>query len=87
MRDEYLLARLQRVLAEDSSELGIAVVRRDDHYILTGEVESEQRRLDVQARVAEHFPELSVRNELMVTRVTKPGEPELLAPAIREGNE
>lgn len=87
MRDEYLMAKLQRVLAEDSSELGIHVVRRDDHYVLTGEVETEQRKREVQARVAEHFPELSVRNEIMVTRMTRPGEPELMAPAVQEGNE
>ena len=87
MREEYLLAKLQRVLAEDGCELGIDVVRRDDVYILTGEVESEHRRREVEARVAEHLPELRVRNEITVTRMTKPGEPELLAPASREGTE
>jgi hypothetical protein len=82
MKDEYLLARLQRVLAEDGSELGIDVVRHDEDYVLTGEVESEQRRLDVERRVAEHVPEARVRNEIRITRVNKPVEPELLAPRV-----
>jgi hypothetical protein len=82
MKDEYLLARLQRVLAEDGSELGIDVARHDEEYVLTGEVESEQRRLDVERRVAEHVPEVRVRNEIRITRVTKPVEPEQLAPRV-----
>jgi len=82
VKDEYLLARLQRVLAEDGSELGIDVARRDEEFVLTGEVESDQRRLEVERRVAEHVPEARVRNEIRVTRVTVPAEAERLAPRV-----
>jgi hypothetical protein len=82
MKDEYLLAKLQRVLAEHGSELGIDVARRDEEFVLTGEVESEQRRVEVERRVADHVPEVRVRNEIRITRVTKPAEAELLAPRV-----
>jgi hypothetical protein len=82
VKDEYLLARLQRVLAEDSSELGIDVARRDEEFVLTGEVESEQRRLEVEQRVAGHVPEVRVRNEIRVTRVTAPAEAEEISPRV-----
>jgi hypothetical protein len=84
MKEEYMMARVQRVLAEDDSELGIDVVRRGDHYVLIGEVESEDRRQEVAAKVAEHMPELEVRNEIMVTRVTKPVDHEMVSRAVRE---
>ena len=79
MHDEYLLAQVQRLLAEDGAELGIDAVRRDDVLVLRGEVESEQRCREVEARVAERFPDLKIRNELTVPRVHKPVEAEELA--------
>jgi hypothetical protein len=82
MKDEYLLAKLQRVLAEDGSELGIDVARRDEEFVLTGEVESEQRRIEVERRVSGEVPEVRVRNEIRVTRVTKPEEAEELSPRV-----
>jgi hypothetical protein len=85
MKEEYMMARLQRVLAEDDSELGIDMVRRGDHYVLIGEVESEERRQEVADKVAEHLPELEVRNEIMVTRFTKPVDHEMVSRAVREG--
>ncbi|NUT32629.1 MAG: hypothetical protein HOV79_06085 [Hamadaea sp.] len=79
MKDEYLLAQLQRLLAEDGAELGIEAVRRDDVIVLRGEVESEQRRSEAERRVADAFPELKVRNELTIPHVHKPVESEQLA--------
>jgi hypothetical protein len=84
MRDEYIEAQLQRILAEESAELGIDAFRRDDVIIVRGEVESEQRRQAVERRVTEHFPDLVVRNEITIIRVTKPAEAEQLA-GQREG--
>jgi hypothetical protein len=78
MKDEYLLAQVQRMLAEDGGELGIDVVRREDVLVLRGEVESEQRRREVERRVADAFPELKTRNELTIPHVYKPMESEEL---------
>ncbi|MEV6966219.1 hypothetical protein AB0M47_13975 [Hamadaea sp. NPDC051192] len=78
MKDEYLLAQVQRLLAEDGGELGIDAVRHDDLLVLRGEVESELRCREVELRIAEAFPELTIRNELSVPRVHKPQEPEEL---------
>jgi len=79
MKDEYLLAQVQRLLAEDEGELGIDAVRRDDVLVLRGEVESKERCREVERRVAEAFPDLAIRNELTVPYVHKPQEPEELA--------
>ncbi len=78
MKDEYLLAQVQRLLAEDSGELGIDAMRRDDVLVLRGEVESQERCREVERRVADAFPELKIRNELTVPHVHKPVEPEQL---------
>lgn len=82
MKDEYLLARIQRVLAEHGSELGIDVARRDEEFVLTGDVESEVRCREVEQIIAEHVPEARVRNEIRVTRVTEPADAEELAPRV-----
>ena len=74
-----MLAQVQRLLAEDGGELGIDVVRRDDVLVLRGEVESEQRRQEVEQRVADAFPELKTRNELTIPHVHKPMESEELS--------
>lgn len=82
MKEEYLLAKLQRVLAEEGSELGIDVARHGEEFVLTGEVESDQRRIEVERRVAQHVPEVRVRNEIRVTRVVKPADAEELTPRV-----
>jgi hypothetical protein len=79
MKDEYLLAQVQRLLAEDGAELGIEAIRREDVLVLRGEVESEQRRREVEQRVADAFPEVKTRNELSIPHVYKPVEAEELA--------
>ncbi|NUR71565.1 MAG: hypothetical protein HOU81_12160 [Hamadaea sp.] len=78
MKDEYLLAQVQRLLAEDGGELGIDALRRDDTLVLRGEVESADRCREVERRVADAFPELTILNELTVPRVHKPQESEEL---------
>jgi hypothetical protein len=87
MKEEYLLAKIQRVLAEDGSELGIDAIHRGDEYVLIGEVESEQRRLMAARLVNEHVPEARVRNDIRVAKVTKPVEVEELEPRISSGGE
>lgn len=82
MKDEYLLAKIHRALAEDDSELGIDIARRDEEFVLTGAVESEQRRLEIEQHVVQLVPEAHVRNEIRVTRVTAPAEAEQLAPRV-----
>ena len=80
--EEYLLARIQRVLSELGSELGIDVLHRQDVFVLTGDVESEQRRREVEQLVHEHVPDARVRNEIKVTRMTRPAEIEELEPRV-----
>jgi hypothetical protein len=82
MKDEYLLAHIQRVLAEHGSELGVDVARRDEEFVLTGDVESEQRRQEVERIVAEHVPQARVRNEIRITRVGTPDDAELLSARV-----
>jgi hypothetical protein len=82
MKDDYLLAQVHRLLAEDGGELAVDVVRRDDMLVLRGEVESEERCQEVERRVADAFPDLTIRNELGVPRVHKPMEAEEL---VRRG--
>jgi hypothetical protein len=78
VKDEYLMAKLHRVLSEDGSELGIEAIRRNDAIVVRGEVETEERRRAVEAKVREQCPEFKVHNEITVSRVTKPVEPETL---------
>lgn len=86
MKEEYLLARIQRVLAEKGSELGIDVLHRSGEYVLTGDVESDERRREAMRLVREYVPEARVRNEIRVARVTKPVEAEELEPRVPDGS-
>lgn len=87
MKEEYLLAKIQRVLAEAGSELGIDAIHRGEDYVLIGDVESESRRQEAARLVNEYVPEARVRNDIRVTKVTKPVEVEELEPRISSGGE
>jgi len=77
---EYIEAAVQRLLSEDGAvaDQGIDVVRREDVLVLRGEVESPQRRAEIERRVAQRFPQLRVHNDIGVTRANPPAEPEEL---------
>jgi osmotically-inducible protein OsmY len=76
----YDEAALQRLLTEDAdlAEQGIEVTRREGVVVLTGCVETEERRAQVAERVAECLPGDEVRNDIVVVPVQPPTEPEAL---------
>lgn len=78
--DEYVEAAIHRLLAEHTevSEQGIGVVRRDHILVLTGEVEAPGRRDDIMRLVAEHFPDVAIKNDIGVIRAQAPAEAEEL---------
>lgn len=71
---------MQRLLAEDGdiSEQGIEITRRDGIIVLSGEVESEERRAAISRQVSSRFPDRQIRNDICITRVGKPAEAEEL---------
>jgi hypothetical protein len=75
--DVYQESELQRVLTEDErvSEQGLRVSHLEEStFALTGEVESPKRKEVIEQVVAERFPDLTVRSDIGVTRVTEPEE-------------
>jgi hypothetical protein len=77
----YSEGHLQQLLAEDPriAELGIRVVAlQQGGFALHGEVESAQRRAQIEQVVAESFPGLPVRCEIAVTRTHEPDDVEEL---------
>jgi hypothetical protein len=78
---EYVEAAVQRLLTEDRAvtDQAIDVIRRDDVLVLRGEVESPHRRAEILRLVSEHFPDLTVRNDIAVTRTQAPAEAEELS--------
>jgi hypothetical protein len=75
---EYAEGRLQQLLAEDprTNEQGIRVTRRDDGFVLSGEVECAERRDVICAVVAEAFPELHIQCDIGLTRTREPDDVE-----------
>ncbi|HEX6498097.1 MAG TPA: BON domain-containing protein [Micromonosporaceae bacterium] len=80
-QDEYVEAAVQRLLAEHPNlgEQGLVVVRHERDLILRGEVESRQRRDEIERLVAEHFPGVRVRCDIGVVRSQPPSEAEELS--------
>jgi osmotically-inducible protein OsmY len=80
MSDEYADASVHRMLAEDGtiSEQGVEVIRRDGSVLLRGQVESAARRDAIGERVASLFPDKHVCNDIVVTAVAGPTEPEVI---------
>jgi osmotically-inducible protein OsmY len=78
MSTQWDEAGLQRMLAEDDhfAELGVDVVRGDGTAVLTGRVESPQRREEIARRVAECLPGVQLRNDIVVVPVARPAEAE-----------
>ncbi|WP_308167831.1 BON domain-containing protein [Catellatospora tritici] len=79
--DEYIDAAVQRMLTEDDeiSEQGIEVVWHGGTVVLRGQVECASRREAIEARVLARFPDRRVCNDISVTAVREPAEPEVLS--------
>ncbi len=79
--DEYADAAVHRMLTEDGTicEQGIEVIRRDSLIVLRGQVESAARREAIAVRVAAEFPDRHVQNDIVVTTVGAPPEPEVIS--------
>lgn len=78
--DEYVEAAVQRLLTEDghTAEQGLCVSRREHAIVLSGEVESAQRRDDILRLIAANFPGVPVLADIGVTRAAPPAEVEEL---------
>ncbi len=78
--NEYTEGDIQHVLAEDPriAEQGIRAVRVDDGVVLVGDVESPERCAQIEAVLHEKFPDLTVRCDVSVTRVSAPEEVEAI---------
>ena len=76
--DEYLEARIQRLLTENGriAEQGITIQRRDNLVVLGGEVESPERRDEICRQITAHFPEVEVSCDIGITRTQAPNEVE-----------
>jgi osmotically-inducible protein OsmY len=73
--DVYIAGQVERALSQDqrTHELGVRVEVSEDTVVLRGEVAGAQRRRRVAEVAAEAAPGLTIRNEVLVTRVL-PGE-------------
>lgn len=78
---QYLVAHLRRSFAEDprTSELGVRVSIRGDQVYLGGEVQSEQRKRELEEVVHEQLPSVHIRNDVHVLDCRAPGEEEDLS--------
>jgi len=76
--DEYLEARIQRLLTEDATiaEQGITVQRREQIVVLGGEVESAQRRDEICRQINTHFPDVEIACDIGIVRAQAPTEVE-----------
>ena len=79
--DEYTEAEVQRLLTEHPSlgEQGIALSRRKHCLVLSGEVESPQRRDEIERLVNQALPDVEVCFDIGITRAAAPTEHEELA--------
>ncbi|MEV6239854.1 BON domain-containing protein [Lentzea sp. NPDC051838] len=73
--EQYLAANLRRTVAEDprTAELGVRIVVRGDHAMVSGDVACEDRRRALEEVLHEVAPELTILNDV---RVTPAGEPD-----------
>ena len=74
--DDYTEATVQRLLTEHPSlgEQGITLIRREHWLVLSGEVESPERRTEIERLVAAALPDIEVRCDLGVIRASAPTE-------------
>jgi len=77
---DYTEEQIQRMLAEDPriAEQGILTTVRGDVVVLCGEVESPERRHQIELSVAERFPGARIHCDIAVTRAGAPEEAEEL---------
>jgi hypothetical protein len=75
---EYAEGQVQQLLAEDprTNEQGIRVTRRDDSFVLVGEVEGAERRDVICAVVAEAFPDVNIQCDIGLTKTREPDDVE-----------
>ena len=76
--DEYLEADIQRLLTEDGrvAEQGITVQRRENRLVLSGEVESPERRDEICRQITAHFPDVEITCDIGLTRTSVPADVE-----------
>ena len=76
--DEYLEAEIQRLLTENAAiaEQGITIQRRENAVVLSGEVESTQRRDEICRQITSRFPEVEITCDIGITRAQAPTEVE-----------
>lgn len=77
---QYLAARLRRALVEDprTAEQGVRVYVRGSTVHLSGQVASAQCCDALTAVVAEHAPDMAVRNDVRVVPAGQPADREEL---------
>ena len=75
---ENLEAEIQRLLTENdrTAEQGITVQRRENTVLLSGEVESAQRRDEICRQITSRFPEVEITCDIGITRAQAPTEVE-----------
>jgi hypothetical protein len=73
-----LEAEIQRLLAEDDriAEQGVTVQRRENVLVLSGEVESRERRDEICRQLTAHYPDLEIACDIGITRTQAPDEVE-----------
>jgi osmotically-inducible protein OsmY len=73
-----LEAEIQRLLTEHDriSEQGITVQHRDNVVVLSGEVESPQRRDEICRQISTHVPDVEITCDIGITRAQAPSEVE-----------
>jgi hypothetical protein len=79
--DEYTEAAVQRLLTEHPSlgEQGITLSRREHCLTLSGEVESPQRRDEIERLVRAALPDVEVCCDIGIIRAAAPTEHEELS--------
>jgi BON domain-containing protein len=73
-----LEAEIQRLLAEHDriAEQGITVQHRENVVVLSGEVESPQRRDEICRQIGARFPDVEITCDIGITRAQAPSEVE-----------
>jgi len=73
-----LEAEIHRLLAEDDriAEQGVTVQRRENLLVLSGEVESAQRRDEICRQITAHYPDLEIVCDIGITRTQAPADVE-----------
>ena len=75
---DNLEAEIQRLLTESdqTAEQGITVQRREHTVVLSGEVESAQRRDEICRQITANFPDVEIACDIGIVRAQAPSEVE-----------